>query len=207
MIFQGPALTMRTLVEDDESFIRTLFADWEHGFYGGRRDRKFNDSSASKAMGKWLNDMDVQPAERPCGPNTFYREVVIIELGSNPIGLDCYMVRGSARPNNRTEVNEVDTEILALLPQHRSSGIIGGEFATTGSKFAFDILGVDAMIFTMADIVEMRSIIESREFTEDAPVKETPNGDRRSARFMREDWAARLIANPGEATMQFSFTE
>jgi hypothetical protein len=200
MRYEGPVLTMRTLEPDDEAFILELFADWT---YDGKR---FTAARAEKAMGKWLNDMAVQPAERPCTSTSLFREAIVIEDASGPIGLYVRVVRGSEVNGNKSSLNESELETLVLLPGKRNQGIVGAEFATIGTRFTFEIMGVDVMILPeIADTAETRAITSNRGFT-DGPTKNTPRGLRNSASFSRADWEARVAGNPDEANARFVFT-
>ena len=131
----------------------------------------------------------------------------MIEDATGPIGLDVFVVRGALAKHKTAGVHEVDTQMIALLLGNRGQGIVGDELATMGCKFAFDVLGVDAMIFSaVSDIAENRANIAKRGFVEYEPMRQTKNGARRSVGFARADWATRIAADQAERDITFTFT-
>lgn len=186
-----PTTVWRTLLDTDLDSLIELFTDWAHD------NKPHPRRGIEQQMEKWVNDMRVEPADRPVLPDSMYRESIIcFAADTSVLGFLAYIVYGASHPKAPMPGSSTMTlEVFAIAPAHQGAGMMTTLFNELASTcFTYTqvdyIIGLSATPQTDSRALD-RGLDKERSTKRDG-------GSRLAFQSSRQDHLDRIAANPAE---------
>lgn len=185
-----PTTVWRTMTEADIPIAVECIADWPHSI------RPMNRRRAEADCYRWLDYMATHPSEYPCSANSNFSDVLICQLGGDPLAYIRYTVWGGSHKLAVVPMSTLTLNVFAIAPGFRDQGfqnVLLNELVSA----CFDYTAPDLVLGQSAD-ERMNSRIDQRTYEERRTVQRLGK-ERERIVLSRRNYQARLTANPTEA--------